>query len=54
MWSSQTLKQIAERDWEVSVLGDIRKPTGHGPQQTALADPVLSRELDLMTSSSPF
>ncbi|KAK4823564.1 hypothetical protein QYF61_003568 [Mycteria americana] len=48
--SSQTLEQIAETGCEVSVLGDIQKPLGHSPQQTALADPVLSRDLDLMIS----
>lgn len=43
--SSQTLEQITETGHEVLILGDIQQPTGHGPQQTALADPVLSREL---------
>lgn len=45
--SGQTLEQIAEKGCEVLILGDIQKPTGHGPQQTALADPVLSWQLGL-------
>lgn len=44
--SSQTLEQITERDCEVLILGDIQKQTGRGPQETALADPVLRREFE--------
>lgn len=36
--------------YEILVLGGMQKPTGHGPQQTAPADPDLSRELDLQMS----
>ncbi|KAK4811097.1 hypothetical protein QYF61_016383 [Mycteria americana] len=36
----QTLEQVAQRGCGVSVLGDIKNPTGCGPEEPALVDPV--------------
>lgn len=41
------MEQIGYAIW---VLGDVQKPSGHGPQQTAPADPDFNRELDLQLS----
>ena len=43
--SDPTLEDIAWRGCVVSILGDIQIPTGHGPEQPAVADTALSRVL---------
>ena len=47
-------EQVAPRGCGVSVLGDIKNPTGHGPGQPALVDPTLSRGLDWTVSRDAF
>ena len=50
-----TLEQVAARGCGVSVLGDIKNPTGHGPGQPAVVDTTLSRRagLDLLQRYLP-
>jgi len=36
----QTLTQVAQRGCEVSILGDIQKPPGHGPGKPASGSPA--------------
>jgi len=40
------LKQFAQRDQAVSILGDIQYPTGHRPRQPTPAGPAFGRGLD--------
>lgn len=35
---------------EAPFLGDLQKPSGHGPEQPALGDPAQAGGLDQMTS----
>lgn len=44
-----TLKQVAQGDPGVSILGDTQKPTGHGPEEPALVDHPLDRRVGLQT-----
>lgn len=41
----QTLKQITQRGFEVSILGDTQNLTRHNPEQLALTYPALRKEL---------
>ncbi|PKU48910.1 mam domain-containing protein 2 [Limosa lapponica baueri] len=50
----ETLTQIAQQGFGVSVCGHIQNPAGHGPGQPALADHALRRELDQVISRDPF
>ena len=48
------LAQVAQRGCGVSLLGDIQKPSGHGPGQLALGGPAWAGVLlDQMTSRGP-
>lgn len=51
----QTLGQVAQKSYGVSILADVQTPTGHNPGQAALMDPALSRclRLDKLLSSLP-
>jgi len=39
--------EVAQRGCGVSILGDTQNLTGHGPNQPAVGDPALSREVGL-------
>jgi len=39
----QTLEQVAQIGYGISICGDIQNLTGHSPVQLALTDPALSR-----------
>lgn len=36
--SGQTLEQVTQRDYVVSISGDIKNLTGHSPGQSNLSD----------------
>jgi len=36
----QPLAQVVQGGCGVSILGDIQKPSGHGPEQAALGGPA--------------
>lgn len=39
----QTLAQVAQSSYGVTIFGDTQNPTGHGLGQPALADPMMTR-----------
>lgn len=47
---SQTLEEVAQRGGRVSLLGYTQNPTGHGPKQPAVAEPVLRGVVQWMIS----
>ena len=42
----QPLAQVVQGGCGVSILGDIQKPSGHGPEQAALGGPAWAGGLD--------
>lgn len=49
----QTLKEIAQKGFGVSMCGDTQNRTGCSPWQHASADPLQGRGLDYMISVGP-
>lgn len=50
----ETLKQIVQKGYRISVLRGILNRSGHGPEQPVGADPALSRVLDWVVSRGAF
>jgi len=50
----RALAQVAQKGCGVPMLGDIQKPSRHGPEQLAIDGLALAEGLDKMTSGHPF
>ena len=51
---ARVLAQVAQGSGGVSILGGIKKPSGHGPGQPALGGPARAGGLDQLAFRGPF